>query len=67
MVHLSNSSGLFKSEPATSPSTGTCPSEWRRWWRDQAQIDRTDWASLLEAAEAALARLRAYRLAEASS
>jgi hypothetical protein len=28
-------------------STGTCPAEWRQWWREQAQTDGTTWSALL--------------------
>jgi hypothetical protein len=38
---------------ATSPSTGST-----RWWRDQSRADRTDWVSLIDAADTALQRLR---------
>src|SRR4051812_2283807 len=42
---------------ATFPSTGRT----REWWHDQSRIDRTDWISLIKAAETALERLRSVR------
>jgi len=30
----------------TISSTGYGPSGWRQWWREQAQVDGTDWTSL---------------------
>jgi hypothetical protein len=48
-------------------STGTCPAEWREYWAEQSRIDRTDWVSLLEAADQALTRLRAKHLVLVSS
>jgi hypothetical protein len=39
-------------------STGTRPSDWRRWWAAESERTGTDWKSLL-AADAALSRLRA--------
>jgi hypothetical protein len=46
---------LSKSPPQRKPpeisirSTGCCPSDWRRWWHRQSQIDGTDWRSLAAA------------------
>jgi hypothetical protein len=40
-------------------STGTRPSDWRRWWAAESERTGTDWKSLLAAADAALSRLRA--------
>jgi hypothetical protein len=53
MPFLPSSSGLFKPEAATLPS-----STLREWWREESRRRGTDWISLLAAAEAALARLR---------
>jgi hypothetical protein len=66
MPSLPNSHALFNPE-LSHRSTGTCPSEWRRWWRDQSRADRTDWKSLLDDASAALTRLRAQHIARLSS
>src|SRR5262249_29799528 len=50
---------------STISSTGTDPAGWRRWWREQAQIDGTDWSSLHRQLVGAWRALRA--LAEVSS
>jgi len=42
----------------TFPSTGSGPNGWRIWWHHQSIADGTDWISLLDAAQAALSRLR---------
>jgi hypothetical protein len=48
-------------------STGTNPAGWRRCWREQAQIDRTDWTSLLDAADEVLLHLRLHHVTAVSS
>ena len=46
-----------KREAATTfPSTGQ-----PEFWRDRSRIDRTDWISLIDAADTALQRLRAVQ------
>jgi len=39
-------------------STGTDPAGWREFWRLESARVGTNWISLLDAAEAALSRLR---------
>ena len=45
-------------------STGTDPAGWRCWWREQAQVDGTDWPSLHRQLVSAWRALRS--LAESS-
>jgi hypothetical protein len=48
----------------------TLPSTWtgsRHWWRDQAQIDGTDWQSLLDCVDRVLHRLCAVHVAVGAS
>jgi hypothetical protein len=48
MQTLSPLGARGKPEPfATPSSTGTAfDGGWRHWWREQAQIDGTDWSTL---------------------
>lgn len=48
-------------------STGTCPAEWREWWREQSLLDGTDWRSLLDSADSVLRNLRKRHLVVVSS
>jgi hypothetical protein len=43
----------------TAVSTGTNPSEWRVWWREEAIRTGTDWRSLFELHCQIVDRLRA--------
>jgi hypothetical protein len=48
MSSIPNSTAFFKPDPLTSTSTGTAfDGGWQRWWRHEARITGTDWASLL--------------------
>jgi hypothetical protein len=40
-------------------STGTCPSDWRAWWREQSLHDGTDWVALAWQHLGALSAVRA--------
>jgi hypothetical protein len=64
MSFLANSSAFDKSELLPS-STGTCPADWRAWWRQRSIADGTDWVSLHRQLVEAWCRLRS--LAEVSS
>jgi hypothetical protein len=67
MTSLSNSSALFKPSLSSS-STGTAADGgWQRWWAIGACCCGSDWRTLFDCAETALARLRARHLAETSS
>jgi len=41
---------------STVTSTGSDPTGWRQWWREQSEIDGTDWLSLHRQLVGALAR-----------
>ena len=58
MSAVSSGGGPCNSSGPTAPSSGSSPAEWREYWRVQSQIDGADWISLLDAADAALSRLR---------
>lgn len=51
---------ILTSQPSSfNISSGTASDGgWRAWWRQQSQIDGTNWVSLLAAADAALRDLR---------
>jgi hypothetical protein len=51
--------------PSSFTSTGLNPEGWRRWWREQLQIDGTDWVTLCWQHIGALSVVRA--LCERSS
>jgi hypothetical protein len=57
MSNLPKRDATCNCEAAAFPSTGST----REWWRDQSRADRTDWISLLDAADTALQRLRAVQ------
>jgi hypothetical protein len=40
-------------------STGSSPAGWRAWWAAESANQHTDWITLIDAAAAVLARLRA--------
>jgi hypothetical protein len=44
MLTIAASTATFNN---TASSTGTCPADWRRWWRQQSIAAHADWASLL--------------------
>jgi hypothetical protein len=62
-----NSSSAICNSGVTASSTGSCPADWRAWWREQSRIDGCDWNALIHCAEAALARLRAPHASGSSS
>jgi hypothetical protein len=60
---------LSRGKPAdsvTTRSTGTCPAEWRLWWRAENIRVGTDWKTIIESAELVLRRLRKQHLAVSS-
>lgn len=60
MTIITASTSADKPEAAsTAISTGSCPVEWREWWRDESVRLGTDWKTILGGAETALRRLYA--------
>jgi hypothetical protein len=57
MNNLPKRDATCNGDAAAFPSTGIT----REWWRNQSRADRTDWISLIDAADTALQRLRAVQ------
>jgi len=58
MFYTTPAAACKSSFEVVTPSTGTCPSDWHRWWQIEAANQNTDWKSLLAAADVALSQLR---------